>query len=135
VLVLLHENQLTYFRRKCRNSPNEQLAYLVGNYDGFVVSVAMFVYPKILKSTPSLVYACADSYQEIAEAAKAAKAKIVGSIHSHPNCFPIMSQTDYDGHIEDADTVSGIVEVTKDRKTRVAFWSAHSALPCELHYL
>jgi proteasome lid subunit RPN8/RPN11 len=135
MVVLIHQGQLNYFRRKCLNSPNEQLAYLVGNSSDGVVTVAMFVYPKILRATPSTVEACGQHYKQIAESAKANKASIVGSIHSHPNSFPIMSQTDYEGHIQDREVVSGIVEVTKDRKTRVAFWSAHSALPCELHYI
>lgn len=132
--IFLKKAQLDYFRKKSLNSPNEQLAFLIGRQTAKGVEITRFVYPKLVDSTPVYVESDSDSDNKIRDEAAARGLRIVGSIHSHPNCPPVMSAFDYSGHLQDGDVVSGIVSVM-NRKTQVCFWSAHSALPCEFTYI
>lgn len=84
-------------------------------------------------STPSFADPELNSYNAIISAAKETGQRVLGSIHSHVNWPPVMSPTDMRTHLDSKDIISGIVEVTSGR-TRVVFWTADSALPCELLY-
>jgi proteasome lid subunit RPN8/RPN11 len=132
--VFLKKSQLDYFRQKSRNSPNEQFAFLVGDVTKNGVEIAHFWYPRLAVSTPTQVTTEEEDDRTIAERASDEGLSVVGSIHSHPDCPPIMSETDFTGHISGGDWVTGIVSVNQ-RKTYVCFWSAHSALPCEFTYI
>lgn len=133
--VFVHRGQLQYFRAKARKHyPNEIQAILVGTKRGNSVEVAYFAYPQYEVSNKSEVTADVHSLQEIHDDAAAEGLTVVGSIHTHPDWPPIMSPTDYKGHVDDGDAVSGIVEVTNG-KTRVVFWQHDKALRCDLKYI
>lgn len=134
MVVRLHKNHLDLFRRKARDSKNEIYAFLVGRAVGKNVNVSYFAYPAIEASAPAWVKVDPQTSFEIAEDAVSEGLRVVGTIHSHPNCLPIMSATDLRGHIQDSEIVSGIVEVT-NRRTRVAFWTHNTPLTCDLEYI
>jgi proteasome lid subunit RPN8/RPN11 len=137
VIVRVHRGQLTYFRRKAKAKlPNEIMAILVGKHvSKSELEIHYFFYPKKYEvSTPSAVKIDAQTMEEFDQEAKQLGLKIVGSIHSHPYWPPILSPTDHSGHIEVGDKVSGIVEITRDGRTYVAFWRHDSSLRCELKY-
>jgi proteasome lid subunit RPN8/RPN11 len=133
--VRLKKSQLARFRRIARDSPNEQIAYLIGKKcRGKHIEVQQFVYPQMDVSTPQAIKISPESVSSIHEAATRAGLAVVGTIHSHPNYLPIMSPCDLADHTSHEHYVSGIVEVT-NRKTRVAFWTQHSPLVCVLEYI
>lgn len=134
MVVECNENQLNWFRRKARATPNEILALLVGRrVSPEKLVVTSFKYPLIKTSSPTSINPDYASYESVYEVAKLEGLKVLGSIHSHPNCLPVLSHADIRGHIKNNDLVSGIVEVT-NRRTRVVFWRHDSSLPCELTY-
>lgn len=132
--VIVPKGKLNYFRRKALNSDTEQLAFLIGHECGGGVVVVDFKYPQLVESTPVSVAPDDADYERIKRDAEASGELIIGSIHSHPNYIPVMSEQDFGGHLIDREIICGIVGTTPERKTHVCFWSAHSALPCELVY-
>lgn len=134
MVVYLHKHHLAYFRRKARNSyPNEIAALLVGRTVGAMTEVHYFFYPVLDKSDNCSVELNVDSCLEAEEYANDQNLRIIGMIHSHPDCLPIMSSTDHNTHVRDGDVISGIVEVMNNR-TRVVFWRADTSLSCEVKY-
>lgn len=134
--VKLRKSQLDWFRRKARSTDVEIYAMLFGRIeDDGTLRVSSFKYPKLDEQTHSSVTPNEDSYNQLLKEAQSKGLVFIGTIHSHPRWHAIMSRADYYGHLDDGELVSGIVEVTKDRKTRYAFWTAHCALPCTVeHY-
>ena len=130
--IQVRKVQLNYFRRLARNSKNEIFAFLLGVVTSpTLTKVEKFYYPETRVQTGAKVQAYADGAKVVADKLNL---KIVGSIHSHSDWVPILSLTDYKGHIEDGDRVSGVVG-TNGRRTRVYFWTAESALPLRIEYL
>ena len=133
--VKVRKSQLDYFRRQSRDSAKEIFAFLIG----VVVSPSLtridrFYYPDYSEQTAGSVRPTAESTGAAHKSALDSNLKVVGSLHSHPDWFPIMSEADYKGHIEDGDRISGIVGIN-GRRTKVYFWTAESALPCQIEYL
>jgi proteasome lid subunit RPN8/RPN11 len=131
--VFLKRNQLAYFRRKALANPNEILAVLFGWSNGDSVTVDKFFYPDMAVSTPFAVEIEGVSWYEMVDAAKEDGYEVLGNIHSHPNCVPILSETDFQWFTENKSRVCGIVEVT-DRKTRTVFWERGTPLSCDIKY-
>ena len=130
--IQVHKTQLNYFRSRSRNSKKEILAFLLGEVTSpTLVKVEKFYYPELHTQTGATVKAYLDGAQSMADRHGL---KIVGSIHSHSDWVPILSPTDYNGHIEDGDRVSGIVG-TNGTRTRVYFWTVESALPLRIEYV
>lgn len=133
--VRVRKAQLDYFRAKARDTNLEIHAYLIGE----VVSPSLtvideFAYPKEYETqTESCVRWYQDEYDKVKRSAEERGKRIVGDIHSHPNWDAVMSPTDYRSHIEEGHRVCGLCSTWK-RKTRVRFWIAESALPCEIEY-
>lgn len=133
--VRLEKGALDYFRSLARNTPNEVLAYLVGD----VVSpeltiVRYFAYTKqYADSDPWTVCWFTTDYDKMQAEADRLGKRVVGFIHSHPQWDAVMSPDDYKIMIKDGYRVCGIVS-THGRKTRARFWTADSALPCTIVY-
>ena len=130
--VHIAKSQLDYFRTRARKSRVEIYALLFGDIiSDHEVRVVYFDYTKIEQATDRSVTPDATDGNEAIQMASEAGFSLLGSIHSHPGSPAYMSPCDLKSHIEDGDLVSGIVEVCGGR-TRVAFWTAHSSVPCDV---
>jgi proteasome lid subunit RPN8/RPN11 len=135
MLIRLKKSQLNRFRKKARDEENEILAYLVGTVDSpHRVTVRRFVYPELVDQSPTEVCADEDSWKTIREKAEAENFSVIGTIHSHPNWWPVQSQTDHASQIKDGHRISGVCAVM-NRHTKVYFWLAESSLPCKTKYI
>jgi proteasome lid subunit RPN8/RPN11 len=133
--VRIHRGQLNYFRALARDTKKEVLAYLVGEVvSPELVRVDYFDYPSSFEiQTENAVQATEEAQNKIEEKAVAKNLKVVGTVHSHGDWVPILSPTDYRGHITGGDRISGVVG-RNGRRTRVYFWVAESALPMKIEY-
>lgn len=134
--VRIKRNQLNYFRSRVRGNNLEEQALLVGE----VVSPTLTVIDRIEYAKdyavhkPNEVRWYLAEYEQVKRSAEERGKRIVGDIHSHPNWDAVMSPGDYRSHIEDGHRICGLCS-TQGRKTRVRFWIAESALPCEIEYV
>ncbi len=133
--VRISKAKLNYFRSLARETDKEIQAYMIGSVSSpELVIVTDIKYTKQYHTQKGNEVAWyKDDYEQMKSDAESAGHKVVGSLHSHPNWLPILSPTDYKGHINEGDRISGIVG-TKNRKTRVCFWVAESALPLDVEY-
>ena len=134
--VKVRKQQLNYFRKLARESSKEIFAYLLGEIvSPTLTRIGKFHYPtEFIEQTESSVRPTTAAWETAKQVAEAQGLRIVGTIHSHPDWVPIMSPSDYKGHIEDGDRVSAIVGKNGQR-TRVYFWTVASALPLEIEYV
>ena len=133
--VRVSKHALDYFRKKARDCPYEVQAYLIGEvkYPNYIVT--SFEHPKEYElQTENNVQPSGEEYTKVKEKAYLEGRRIIGDIHSHPDWDAVMSPTDYEACISDGLQICGIVSV-RGRKTRVRFWQANSALPCEIKYV
>jgi proteasome lid subunit RPN8/RPN11 len=132
--VRLRKTQLDYFRSRARATDKEQFAYLVGEVNSpELVTVSYFAYPKLESSTTQEVQPDYKSWKNIRDKATKKDLVIVGSIHSHPNWWPVMSPADHEGHITEGNRICGVCAVM-GRKTKAYFWVTESCLPCTIEY-
>jgi proteasome lid subunit RPN8/RPN11 len=134
MLIRLKESQLKRFRQKALDEENEILAYLVGSVDSpHRVTVRRFMYPELVDQSPTEVCAAEESWKAIREKAEAENLSVIGTIHSHPNWWPVQSQSDHTSQIKDGHRISGVCAVMS-RRTKVYFWVVDSSLPCQTKY-
>jgi len=134
MLVRLRKSQLDLFRKKAREDENEILAYLVGTVDSpQKVTVQHFLYPELVDQSPTEVCADEASWKLIREKAEAQNLAVIGTIHSHPNWWPVQSPSDYNSQIKDGHRICCVCAVM-NRRTKVYFWVSSSSLPCETKY-
>ncbi len=133
--VRLKKNQLAYFRKLARNSPNELMAYLIGEVVNPNLSVVdNFEYPpSYAVSTPHSVSWFLEDYSRMRQLAANREKYVIGFIHSHPEWDAVMSPQDYEHTLHNGFRLCGIVS-TQGRKTRPRFWVTDTALPCEIEY-
>lgn len=132
--IYLRKSQLAYFRKKAKQSPLEIEAYLIGRTTKTKIVIEQFVYPKRYKiQTPSAVLWSDEDYNALLSKVKTQNKVLIGSIHSHPNWDNAMSETDYDSHIQNNYTTTGVCAI-HDKGTWVRFWKPHSALPLRIVY-
>jgi proteasome lid subunit RPN8/RPN11 len=131
MIVELHRNELDNFRRRARLSKVEILAVLLGHkLSQNLLRITNFVYPKCKASAAKLDADLSAIYTW----AQLGGVQVLGTIHSHPEAFPILSPRDHENHRQaPADAVSGVVSVFGAVTTAV-FWRADSSLPCQLRY-
>lgn len=133
--VRLKKGQVDYFRKQCRETPNEILAYLIGT----IVTPNLIVIDELAYtqdyhiSTPVEVCWNYEDKLKVTRRAEERGKSVVGFIHSHPNWDAVLSPSDYVACITDQYRVCGIVSTDK-KKTRVRFWVMDSALSCEIVY-
>ena len=135
--VRVKQGALNHFRKKARESyPLEIHAYLLGNVKSITeVEITDFRYPQSYNiQTGNNVQWTADEFSKLKERATESNKVIIGDIHSHPNWDAVMSEQDYKACILDSLVVCGICSLTKDKNTRVRFWTPTSSLPCEIIY-
>ena len=133
--VRVSKHALDYFRKKARDCPYEVQAYLIGEvkYPNYIVT--SFEHPKEYElQTENNVQPSGEEYTKVKEKAYLEGRRIIGDIHSHPDWDAVMSPTDYEACMSDGLQICGIVSV-RGRKTKVRFWQANSALPCEVKYV
>lgn len=130
--VKLKRSQLTWFRRKATRSVNEIYAALLGTVDGGTVVVDYLRYPLAQVSTPDYFTLNMESMSDIEVQAAKDGLILVGSIHSHPGCMPVQSDTDHTLFTM-GEKVVGICGVL-DCKTYITFWEKSSSLPCTIEY-
>lgn len=136
VKVKVKKSQLDYFRKLARDAaPLEVQACLIGEVVSPQLTVIeSFAYPmQYHTQTTETVRWFRDDYEAVKRDAEERGKRIVGDLHSHPEWDAVMSPHDYKAHIEECQRVSGICSVY-GRKTRVRFWLADCALPCEIVY-
>lgn len=133
--VKVKKSQLDYFRRLARKIPLEIEAYLIGKVvSPTLVVVDQFVYPKNYKiQTIDNVLWNDEEYGALATKTQERGLSIVGSIHSHINCLPLLSETDHKACVTGQLRIIGVCSVINN-KTKVCFWTADSSLTCDLVY-
>lgn len=134
--VKVKKSALDYFRTKAREeAPLECQAYLAGKVNSIdEIEIVKFLYTtNYAKQTTWEVQWFVDDYNKIKEKVEAEGLRVVGSVHTHPNVDAVLSKADYDAHIQEQLAICGIVSVRKN-KTKVRFWTPHSALPCTIIY-
>lgn len=136
VKVKLHRGMEAYFRKKARDSQKEEYAYLIGVVlSPAVVRVDHFRYPKEFASkSANEVQPTAAAESEIKTWASKRGLIIVGTIHSHPNWDAVLSPDDHKTHMQDCHRITGLCSVNQ-RKTRVRYWVAESALHCKIEWI
>lgn len=133
--VKLRKGALNHFRNKARTNPKEIFAYLVGSVDTpNETTIEHFVYPDLAVQSPCEVAPSTEGYDAAEEFATERGLRIVGTMHSHPNWFPVLSNADHEGHITEGHRISGVCGIM-GRRTKVYFWLAESSLPCKLEYI
>jgi proteasome lid subunit RPN8/RPN11 len=132
--VYIKRSQLAYFRKLARANKKEILAFLVGSVDGQQVTVKRFEYPTLRSQKVTEVDPEPSSETAIRMAAHADNLHIVGTIHSHPNYWPVLSPTDHNDHIMSGHLLSGVCAVMNGN-TAVFFWLADSSLPVKVLYV
>jgi proteasome lid subunit RPN8/RPN11 len=133
--VRVSKHALDYFRKKARDCPFEVQAYLIGEVKYPNYTITSFEHPKEYHlQTENNVQPSGEAYSKVKEKAYLEGRRIIGDIHSHPDWDAVMSPTDYEAGISDGLQICGIVSV-RGRKTKVRFWQANSALPCEIKYV
>lgn len=133
--VKLNKSQLNYFRHLARNTNLEIQAYLIGKVlSPELTVIEHFAYTKkYYKQTEGTVSWFLEDFENVKKEAEEQGNTVVGSIHSHPNYWPVLSDSDYKSHIRDQYRISGIC-ATMNRKTKVCFWINESCLPCKIIY-
>jgi len=133
--VKVSRNALNYFRKLARSTDKEIEAYLIGEVVSPQLTVIhRFVYTKKYeKQTTDEVKWFDKETDALKLEAGEQKLAVVGSIHSHPNYWPIVSATDHIAHVTDQMRIMGVCATMK-RKTMVCFWVTESCLPCEIIY-
>jgi len=135
MLIRLRKSHLNRFREKARDEENEILAYLVGTIPSpSKLTVKYFAYPELIDQSPTEVAADEASWKCIREKAEARNLAVIGTIHSHPNWWPVQSYSDHASQIKDGHRISGVCAVM-NRRTKVYFWLAESSLPCKTKYI
>jgi proteasome lid subunit RPN8/RPN11 len=134
--IRVDKHQLEYFKRVARkNDPKEILAFLIGKVVSPTLTVVeQFIYIQhYLKQTSEALEWSYDEYERAAKIATEKGLSIVGSIHSHPNYWPILSETDHKDHIVTQNRITGIYAFM-GKKGKVCFWVVDSALPLKVQY-
>jgi proteasome lid subunit RPN8/RPN11 len=134
--VKVKKNALNYFRKLARDAfPLEIQAYLIGyvvNID--TIEVTDFIYTKeYAMQTIGTVCWYQDDLDKVRSRAIAEDKVVVGDIHTHPSWDAVMSPSDYSSCLIQGVAIAGIVSVYGN-KTRVRFWTPHSALPVKIIY-
>lgn len=135
VTVKINRYQLDYFRKKARDTEKEIFALLIGTVvNSTTVIVDRIEYPKIEASTAAWITPDSGHCEQIRrDAFDVENVNIVGTIHSHPNWWPVLSPTDHKSHLVDGHRISGVC-TSMNRKTKVYFWVSESSLPCTIKY-
>jgi proteasome lid subunit RPN8/RPN11 len=137
VTVKVRKNQLDYFRKVAREDfPLEVEAYLIGSViSPTTVIIDKFVYTKkYAVQTVGTVQWSAKEFTKVEKLANKMNARVIGSIHSHPNCEDaVVSETDYNSHFTDGWRILGICLVRQEG-TLVRFWVQETSLPCKIVY-
>lgn len=135
VTVRLKKGALQYFRSLARKNPREIHAYLVGkNVSPSTIRVDHFVYTELCEQTSCSVQPSEKAQKELAHWTIDNGLQIVGTIHSHPSWYPILSPMDHRGHVEEGHRISGVCSILNDR-TKVYFWTSDSSLPAKITYV
>lgn len=134
--VFLRKGQLNYFRKKARSTPNEVIAVIAGTYDKATKTahVFRFYYPTPIVATPNEVSISDEDVEQIEIEADRKGWSVLGSVHSHPDCLPILSDADYALFTDYKDLLVGICEVERQCRTRVVFWQRSTPLACDIGY-
>lgn len=133
--VKVKKSKLDYFRRLARSSALEVEAYLVGKViSPTLVVVDRFAYTKNYKHQEIDAVQWHDNeLAEISNKAQEEELAVIGSIHSHINCMPVLSETDHTACVTGQLRVIGVCSVING-KTKVYFWTADSSLACDIIY-
>jgi proteasome lid subunit RPN8/RPN11 len=133
--VRVSKHALNYFRTQARNNNKEIEAYMIGEVVSPELTVIKkFVYPKRYEKQSE---GTVEWYDEDIAAVKATAEEqglsVIGSIHSHPNYWPVISGTDHIAHVTEQFRIIGVCGIM-NRKTLVCFWVTESCLPCKIVY-
>jgi proteasome lid subunit RPN8/RPN11 len=133
--VKVAKSKLDYFRRLARNTDLEIEAYLIGEVispELTVIDEIAYTKKYMCQTTENVQWYQEDVDKVRAKAEERGK-KLIGTIHSHPNYWPIVSGTDHKAHVTEQFRIIGVC-ATMNRKTKVCFWITESCLPCEIIY-
>ena len=133
--VKVSKYQLNCFRRLARSTNKEVEACLVGKVvSAQLIVIHRFVYTKKYeKQTTNTVKWFDREFEDLKVEAGDQQLALLGTIHSHPNFWPVVSPADHLALVADQMRVTGICATMKG-KTVVYFWVAESCLPCKIEY-
>lgn len=135
VIIYIKHGQLSYFRAKARNTPNEIYACLIGKHIGGASSSIYYIaYPKLDLSKPCIVVADLQDIEQIDSDAASQGLSVVGNIHSHPDFVTELSPHDHKTLFIGKEKIVGVVGIVQ-RRTFVTFWQRESSLPCKVEYI
>jgi proteasome lid subunit RPN8/RPN11 len=133
--VKVSRHALNYFRKLARNNDKEIEAYLIGEVVSPELTVVKkLVYPKrYIEQSPGGVSWYGEDVQALKVIAEEQGLSVIGSLHSHPEYWPIVSGLDHTSHVQEQMRIIGVC-ATMNRKTMVCFWITESCLPCKIIY-
>ena len=131
--LLLDSLELKRFKRKASKAyPREIFAILLGKeiYDkrSKTFKIDQIVVPEIKESTVDYVI---PDYNDIGRIVSESNLDYIGSIHTHPNSTPTLSEHDF-RYWEKGEIVIGILSIRKrniKKMTELKFWRKNASCP------
>jgi proteasome lid subunit RPN8/RPN11 len=135
MIVRLHRGQMRWFRERGRRAyPRELLAFLVGRHLGpELIGVCYLHYPRLIQD-PNSVSVPRAEYERALELTRDPGLRIVGTIHTHCDALPMMSAQDRKSHVEEGDSISGILTILASGNTALEFWEADNCVAATVEW-
>lgn len=132
--VVIDRSLLTNFvARAKRRYPKEYIEALWGTIDGATVYIHA-LYPVDHKGTPRRCSLPDDWLEQQKQMAEEENLIMLGSLHTHPDCYPVPSSDDLVDALGSGETIMGICELSNknDRfSSKVSFWPCMAPLKVE----
>lgn len=129
--LIVNELDLNRFKRRAsRGYPREVYGILLGKkLKNKKFKITRILIPPIVEATYDYVI---PDYKEIKRMVDSDEHEYIGSIHSHPQAPPTVSNHDYQYWDKDKDVVLGILSIRKRnayKVTELKFWRKNASLP------
>jgi len=129
--LIINELDLNRFKRRAsRGYPREVYGILLGKkLKHKTFKITKILIPRCVEATYDYVI---PDYKEIDRMVNSYELEYIGSVHSHPQAPPTVSNHDYQYWDKDKDAVLGILSVRKRNAYKVSelkFWRKNASLP------
>ncbi len=128
--LLIYKPKLDAFKRKASKSYSREVyAIMLGTkLAGKVLRIERIIQPKLVESTYEY---CIPDYNDCARIIKDSGLEYIGSIHSHPQSAPTLSEHDH-RYWDNKDSIIGILSIRKrnvKKSMELKFWRKGKAYP------